>query len=762
MIKFCLSLLAGAYALHCTSFASPDVLFPLAAIGAAIALLAGGRRAAAGCLLGLTLFILHAHTVITSRLAAQYEGDSMLAVLQVVDFPRRTGSSISFLARPLGDRRIPPRLRVSWFEAPESPAIGDVWQFEVRLRRPRGTSNPGVFDYEAWLFRQRIAATGYVVSGPRNQRLLPAAGDRVSRLRQHIVRRIDDVIENERSAAVVAAISVGARHGITPDQWLRYSRSGTSHLMAISGLHVGLAASAAWFVAAAICALLRSRGNHLKVAWTASIVTAGCYASLSGFAVPAQRATLMLLLVAIAMLLSREPRPVAILAAACCLVTLLDPLATLAPGFQLSFTAVLLLLWFARRQAITRARSRIARLLAGGLQLAAVQVFLLFGLTPLTVANFSRVALVAPAVNFVAVPVFSVVTVPFTLAGVLLDGALATFGDTALGIAAASIDLLHRLIELALAVPHGALDTATSAVGNVSIGIILAWAVLPRAWPGRHVALIGLLALISARVDGPARGCADVRMLDVGQGLAVVVRTQQRTLLYDTGAAFPGGSDMASRVVLPYLSAQGIRRIDRLVVSHSDVDHSGGAARILADMEVGDVLVGEPGALPAATACRRGRAWRWDGVDFRVLHPGAGERHAGNDASCVLLVAAGDAGLLLTGDVEAGVERMLVASGVPGKVDAVVVPHHGSSTSSSDAFVRFLAADLALVSAGYRNRWELPRPEVVERWYNAAASVLVTAHDGAIGFRLCGDSGITNLVVNREHSRRVWHEPPAR
>ena len=762
MIKSCLSLLAGAYALHFTSFASPDVLFPLAAIGTAIALLAGGRRTAAGFLLGLFLFAWHAQSVVASRLAPQYEGDSMLTVLRVVDFPRRTGNSISFLAQPLGDRRIPPRLRISWYGAPESPVIGEVWQFEVRLRRPRGTSNPGVFDYEAWLFRQRIGATGYVVSGPRNMRLASAGSGHVSRLRQRIVRRIDEVIEDQQTAAVVAAISVGARHGITPQQWLGYSRSGTSHLMAISGLHVGLAASAAWFIAATVCALLRSRGNHLKVAWAASIVIAACYASLSGFAVPGQRATLMLLLLAIAMLRSRDSRPVAILAAACFLVTLLDPLATLAPGFQLSFAAVMLLLWFARRRGFSRARSRTARLLAGGAQLAAVQVFLLFGLAPLTVANFSRVSLVAPAVNFLAVPVFSVVTVPFALAGVLMDGVLAAAGDAALRIAAASIDLLHRLIGLALAVPYGAVDTAASTVGKVSLGVILAWAVLPRAWPGRYVAVIGLLALLSARVEAPPRGCADVRMLDVGQGLAVVVRTRQRTLLYDTGAEFRSGSDMASRVVLPYLSAQGIRRIDRLVVSHSDIDHSGGAARILADLEVGDLLAGEPDALPAAIACRQGHRWRWDGVGFRVLHPAVGDRRAGNDASCVVLVAAGDAGLLLTGDIEAGVERMLVASGVPGKVEAVVVPHHGSSTSSSDVFVRFLAADLALVSAGYRNRWELPRPEVVERWDSAAASVLVTADDGAIGFRLCADSGITNLVLNREHTRRVWHEPAAR
>jgi competence protein ComEC len=276
--------------------------------------------------------------------------------------------------------------------------------------------------------------------------------------------------------------------------------------------------------------------------------------------------------------------------------------------------------------------------------------------------------------------------------------------------------------------------------------------------------VLAALVLVSDRVAGPPAGCADVRMLDVGQGLAVIVRTRQRTLLYDTGAAFRGGSDMASRVVLPYLAAQGIRRIDRLVVSHSDIDHAGGVPRILAGIEVGQVLAGEPGALAGvnAKACRRGRSWRWDGVGFRVLHPPQEGGYADNDASCVMVVAAGDAHLLLTGDIESGVERGLVETGIAGPVQAIVVPHHGSKTSSSAAFVRTLSADLALVSAGYRNRWDLPQPEVVRRWRDAGAAVLVTALDGAIGFRLCDRRGIVSVVKNREHARRVWHEPPRR
>jgi competence protein ComEC len=762
MIKACLSLLAGAYALHFTSSACNYILLLLAASGAGIACLAGGRRAAVGFVVGFSLFTLHAQHVIGLRLPPEYEGDSLLTVLQVVDFPRRRGDSTSFVARPVDDPRIPPRVRIAWYEAGERPSIGDVWQLEVRLRRPRGTSNPGVFDYERWMFRQRIGATGYVVNGPRNRRLQPSAGGPLSRLRLRVVGRLNSVIDDPDTAAVAAAITVGARHGISADQWRRYARSGTSHLVAISGLHVGLAASSAWFLAMTVCAVLRLRGNHIRIAWVAALIVGAGYACVSGLAVPAQRASVMLLLLALVSLRAREARPMAILAAACLLVTVLDPLATLAPGFQLSFAAVLLLLWFARQYGGRSRGSRLACLAARAIQLATVQVHLLFGLMPLTVMNFARVSFVAPAVNLVAVPLFSTVTVPFALAGLLLDGPLAVAGDAALRIAAASIAVLEWLIGRAVSIPGSAVTTATvGGVGSLCLALVVAWAVLPRTWPGRHVAALATLALLANRVEGPPDACVDVRMLDVGQGLAIVLRTRRRTMLYDTGTAFPGGGDMAARVVLPYLAAQGVRSIDRLIVSHSDIDHAGGTARILTGADVAQVLAGEPDALrgTGAVHCRQGQAWRWDGVVFRVLHPPAGTRYAGNDASCVVLVEAGDARLLLTGDIEAGVERVLAGSGLAGGVDALVVPHHGSNTSSSALFVNVTTPDVALVSAGYRNRWGLPRPAVVQRWQEAGAAVLLTSRDGAIALRLCDGARIVHLVKNRVSSRRLWHEP---
>lgn len=761
MIKACLSLVAGAYALHFTSFVASSDLILIALFGTGVLLRVGGRIAAALFAVGLILFSWHATEVIGSRLDPAYEGDSMLAVVRVIDFPQIRGGSVSFVAEPVDDGRIPQRIRLAWHQPTQAPEIGDVWRFELRLKPPRGMSNPGVFDYETWLFRQRIGATGYVVNGRRNQRLQTDAAGSLNRLRQEFTARLTQAIDDSEAAAVVAAITVGARHLITAEQWTQYARSGTSHLMAISGLHVGLAATAAYLLTLLATGLFRRSGNHMRLALCASLVVAAAYSLLSGFAVPAQRSTWMLCLLVLVLLRAREPAPLVILAAACALVLIGDPLSTLAPGFQLSFGAVFLLLWLARRRNPDRGGSVIARAAGVATQLATMQLFLLFGLMPLTVIVFHRIAIVAPAVNFAAVPLFSFVTVPFALAGLILDGPMAAAGDAALRVAAWSIQLIEWLIDQALRFPHSDFVTANIAgAGWFCLGLVLAWVLLPPGWPGRHVAWLAALSIVSYRVEGPPAGCFDTTALDVGQGLAVVVRTHERTLLYDTGTAYPDGASMVDRVVLPYLSGQGIDRIDRVIISHSDIDHAGGFADLLAGIAVGDVFAGEAMAttLASVTACQRGNRWDWDGIEFRVLHPASGRTYAGNDASCVLSVQAGTARLLLTGDIEAGVEQVLLSDGILASTDVVVVPHHGSRTSSSPSFVSGLAPDIALISAGYRNRWGLPRPDIVRRWQDVGADVLTTAVDGALSLRLCDGDGIAGVERHRSRTRRVWHE----
>ena len=435
----------------------------------------------------------------------------------------------------------------------------------------------------------------------------------------------------------------------------------------------------------------------------------------------------------------------------------------MAPGFKLSFAAVLLLIWLARRYPgrPSTSSSRFLRPLFAVRQLIAVQALLLFGLTPLTVLIFNRIALVAPVVNLVAVPVFSFVTVPFTLGGLLLDGALQPLGDGALLIASSSLDVIEMLITSAAQIPAADLTIpAISGAGWLYLSLPVIWVILPPGWPGRTLAWVGLLALLLYQPPRPPDACADIDVLDVGQGLAIVVRTRRHVVLFDTGPAFRGGSSAAQTVVLPFLASRGVGHIDKLVVSHADLDHSGGVADIDAAVDLADVRVGEFLGVtePNSRACVAGDGWRYDGIAFEFIHPQSDSRHEGNDASCVLMIAAGAHRVLLTGDIERPVEDELVRNGLLPTVEAVVVPHHGSRTSSSLPFVRALSPSLAVVSASYGNRWGFPKADIVQRWQAAGAVVHVTATSGLVGMRLCEAGGVVSLTHHRALRRRIWHE----
>jgi len=413
MIWACSLILAGGFAAqHSRLPLSSDIC--LLSLVASLLLLGSRRTRHVGCFfLGFSWFILAAQQIVDSRLQHQYIGDSLLAVVRVVDFPKQIGDSVIMVVEPVDDRRLPQRSRVSWFEPAEIPAIGDVWQLELRLRRPRALSNPGIFDREAWLFRNGLHATGYVVSGERNRRLGGGAESVVDGVRRRFVDRSARVAASPGAAAVLAAIGVGARHGVSREQWDRYAISGTTHLMAISGLHIGLAASAAFLLARLLTSFLSLSANGHLVSIVVALGCAGAYAVVSGLGVPAQRAALMLTIAAIAVLRRRNIEPAATVALAACLVFAINPITMMAPGFHLSFAAVLLLLSLAcirptgsgRRGIVSSAVQRIR-------QLFTVQVFLLFGLMPLTVLLFRRIALLALPVNLLAVPLFSFVTVP--------------------------------------------------------------------------------------------------------------------------------------------------------------------------------------------------------------------------------------------------------------------------------------------------------------------------------------------------------------
>lgn len=760
MIRACLLMLAGGYAAQLCRVPLSSDLCKLLLLASLVLLPARRSRLAGFLVLGFALFMLAGQGIVENRLDQQFAGDSLLTQVRIVDFPRISDGLVTLLVEPLDDHRLPRRSRVSWFKPPLEPLIGDVWEFELRLRQPRGYSNPGVFDSEAWLFRQEIHASGYVVSGMRNRRLETGTEGTVDRFRRQFIDRALSAADSSDVAAVLAAVGVGARHMISRDEWNNYAVSGTSHLMAISGLHIGLAASVAFLLARVLMGMLRVTANTMIAATVVAVFVAVAYTVVSGLGVPARRASVMLLVVACALIRRRPVDPFATVAIAAFGVFIADPVATLAPGFHLSFSAVVLLLWMARARQFTNAsRGILVRVIDGLRQLFILQVFLLFGLMPLTVLLFQRVAILALPVNMVAVPLFSIVTVPFTLAGLACRGIADWLGHVALQIAACSIEWLLAFIDWIVRLPFADLTVADiQHDGWLLLMTPLLWALLPRGWPGRKVAFLAVPALLLYTTPVPDDSCVDVHVLDVGQGLATVVQTAGSLLVFDTGASFRSGGSVAEQVIVPFLKSRRIKHIDWLVVSHADNDHSGGVLPLYDHADVGALMVGEPlhetglDTIP----CRAGQYWQADGVGFRVLYPDSATPRQGNDASCVLLIEVGRHSLLLTGDIEARGERALVASGTLAAVDAVVVPHHGSLTSSSTPFVDVVSPLVAIVSAGYANRWGFPKEPVVARWNASGAVVLETGTSGAINFGLCAANGLGALRRDRHERRRFW------
>jgi competence protein ComEC len=347
------------------------------------------------------------------------------------------------------------------------------------------------------------------------------------------------------------------------------------------------------------------------------------------------------------------------------------------------------------------------------------------------------------------------------LLGLLLDGPYAGAGDFMLWLAYRSLQLTNRVLLWLTGLPGADYRLASPAgLSSFVLWLPLLWVLLPRGAPGRGLAWLALLFVSVSKPAPPPPGCIDLYSLDVGQGLAIVVRTPARTLLFDTGPAFRGGGNSAEHVVLPFLQSQGIPSLDMLIVSHADQDHAGGMVSVLASLPVATTMLGERPAAEGSTGiqCAAGQNWRWDGIDFAFLHPDPAYPFTGNNASCVLLLRAGKYQVLLTGDIERPVETRLSYGGRLRPVTIVQVPHHGSRTSSSLSFVTALQADVAVVSAGYRNRWGFPKDDVVARWQGAGARVLNTATSGAIHHRLCAGRGLVLETAYRQSAARYWHD----
>ncbi len=652
---------------------------------------------------------------------------------------------------------LPEHVRLNWHGQVPKLSAGDQWRLIVRLKRPHGFMNPGGFDYEQWLFSHRIRATGYVRPDGDNTLLSSRVMDYpVQRLRQHLQGRLVSLLPDHPMQGVVSALILGIRDNISPQQWQLFRQTGTNHLVAISGLHIGLVAGLVFVLVRwgwARMGRLALRLAAPKAAAIAALMAASVYAALAGWSLPTQRAMIMVAVALLAVLYKRHIQPSYGLAVALGLVLLHDPLAVLSPGFWLSFGAVgLIFLGMQGRRNGVPWWDKWFR----------VQWIVGLGLLPLLLLFFQQSSLVSPLANFVAVPVVSLLVVPLLLIGILLSGIFLPVGRGLLELGAGLLDYLTDLLAF-LGQPGFA--TWTGIVPDIPalafsvLGIVfLLFVPLGR---GRWLGIIFLLPLLFQKQDVPADGEIYFTLLDVGQGLAAVVQTRNHTLVFDTGPRFSPEFDTGAAVLIPFLRSRQIQRLDTLVVSHGDNDHIGGADSLLAAIPVGQVYTSAQPLLDdnRAIACRQGQHWQWDGVQFNVLHPGAGDlQMKENNQSCVLAVAGRYGSVLLPGDIEQEAERRLIEK-YPGKLKStiLVAPHHGSKTSSSQAFIDAVKPDYVFFPTGYRNRFHFPNHNIVLRYQQAGIGLYDTAHEGAISFKLAEDPQSIGPLFFRQSALRYWH-----
>ena len=694
------------------------------------------------------------HARMNEWLPAELEGRDLAIVGVVSSLPALAERSVRFELDVESGAGLPGKVLLTWYRAAgqeEAPAVlasavhpGERWAFTVRLRRPHGLVNPHGFDYEAWLLERGVGATGYVRSRaePRRLGLRNSITDHVERAREAVRDRFTSVLGVTPAAGILAALAVGDQRAISREEWQLFNRTGVTHLMSISGLHVTLVSGlAAWlvsFIWRRVPALVL-RVPARKAAALAAIAAALGYTLLAGFGVPAQRTFWMVSVVAIALWSGQMASPWRTLALALAVIVLMDPWAPLSAGLWLSFGAVMLIFYVAAGW--TDAGPKWA-------QWTRVQWAITIGLAPTALLLFGQVSVAGPLANAIAIPLVSVVITPLALIAAVVPV------DALLELCASLVQWLLEFLEWCAALPAALWQQHVPALWSVVVALAgAAWMLAPRGVPWRAAGLALMAPAFLNIAPGPAAGAAWITTFDVGQGLAVLVRTQNRALLYDAGPAYGAESDSAARVVVPALRGQGISTLDLVILSHEDNDHIGGALTVLESFEVAalasSLAPAHPlnGLAPTARRCAAGDSWEWDGVRFEFLHPADGDTARRNNQSCVLRVVAGGHALLLTGDIERAAEAELAGKAI--RSDVLVVPHHGSRTSSTAEFIAAAAPSWAVVPVGYRSRFGHPNAEVLARYGRAGVTIVRTDLDGAIVVRL-GDT----LSVESERRRR--------
>ncbi|GHG03027.1 DNA internalization-related competence protein ComEC/Rec2 [Thalassotalea marina] len=670
------------------------------------------------------------------------------AVAEITSIAAIKNDRVSFIAdiSSLDNKALkkPIRIRVTWLEPSIVPKQGQLWLLTMKIKPAHGFANPGGFNYLTWLKQQHIHATGFVKNKAVNQLI-----NKGVTWREQLYQKFSQLLPEENSSAIVLALTFGEKSQLSDKQWQVLTHTATNHLMAISGLHLGLVALAgyAWlmllFKVLPIKRLLPTKHQDTLLQFNVQhLVLFGVflitlfYAYLAGFSTPTIRALIMLSVFILAKLLSLSLSKSRLLLISLSLIILVAPFSLFSVSFWLSFGAVsLIFLYLWRLPAKPIESSSLAVKCVNYFKhLSVFQVYLILVLLPITASLFYQVSLVAVFANLVAVPWLSFVVVPLVLLALIFTWIFQPLADVFLALSQVTIDIVWWYLSWLSDFSWGQWKIHHDAWLLLSLLILLAVVFFVTHLPIKKAVVICFLIAFSLKIS--QLNSASIQkdnwyldVLDVGQGLAIAIRANNKLLLYDTAASYPSGFSVAEAVILPYMRYHGFNEIDLLIISHDDNDHAGGVDVLTEHVPIVNKISNE---LETGKACLEGDVFQWQMLNLKVLHPKK-ERADHNDDSCVIKVSDGVRSILLTGDISSRIEQDLV-NHVPEllKSDVMLAPHHGSKSSSSLAFIHTVAPEVAIFSAGYLNRWRMPSQQVKDRYQRLQVPTLNTAEQGMI------------------------------
>jgi len=706
------------------------------------------------------------------------EGKNLIVTGFIDSIPEKTAKKASFEfvisarqqldneGKNYWDKSFHGKVKLNWYKTREVISTVQKWQLTIRVKKPNGLLNGG-FDYEKWLYQNRIAATGYVRQGHRidfsvNSTYSPMAY--LSILRQKIADKLDNALADHPYKGLIKALTIGLRNDIDAQQWQQFLNTGTNHLIAISGLHISLMSGLVWLLVNSLWRAVPALSLRCPAHYVASffaLLAAFIYASLAGFALPTQRALIMLWVIFSALLLKREFLSSTILLLALWIVVLFDPLSALSASFWLSFIAVAVI-FFSLSSRLTHQSGKIQKIL----QLGWLQIAIFIGLSAPLVILFQQFSLISPLANFIAVPLMSLIIVPMTFLAILLLFIYEPLGQIVFQLLQWPVDGLFLFLDsLTHYLPGRIYLSQPTLLSSVLLIFGSIWLLMPRGWPGRWLGLLLFLPVFLIETEKIPQGQMQMTLLDVGQGLAILLRTQNHTLLYDTGDKYSESFNMADAVIIPYMRSHGLNKLDTLIVSHSDRDHAGSFQELVNQLEVKKILAGEPELLSLQEGlpidiiqCRQGQQWQWDQVLFRVLSPvDIRSEVKNNNRSCVIYISnAAQQSILLTGDIEKNIEQQLLKNYPELTAEILQVAHHGSKTSSSIAFLQQIQPKAALFSFGYKNRFHHPAKKVVQR-YKQLQIKLYNTNNGAIEINSNIINNSFSIIEYRVNKQMFWH-----